>query len=173
MRFHQCHSSRVEAPDTRGRQRCCSALVLVFLVFLGAVARARVARVGTWMQSPATRGRSSHRRRRRRRAARPCRSTARRLFSARQAPPRASTAHSEYVARLVAFVLPWRGPVLVTLLGCAGAQGSEVPAERGGGLLREGVPRHREKEAVSAEQSLTATPHSVSFQTTRLCLAWY
>jgi hypothetical protein len=167
-------------PGTRGSQRCCSALVLAFQVFLGAAAWARVARVGTWMQRPATRGRSSHRRRRRRRAARPCRSTARRLCSARQAP-RASTAHSEYVARLVAFVSPWRGRVLVvvsslvSLLGCAGAQGSEVPAERGGGLLREGVPRHREAEAVSAEQNLTATPHSVffysvSFQTTRLCV---
>jgi hypothetical protein len=95
---------------------------------------------GTWMKSSATRGCSSNRRRRCRCAARPCCSVARRLCSTAQ-PPRASTTHSEYVAQLVAFVSPWRGRVLVvvsslvSVLGCVGAQGSEVPVQRGGGLL--------------------------------------
>jgi hypothetical protein len=116
-------------------QICCSALIVVFQVFLGAATWA-----GTRMQRLATRGHSSHRRRRRRRAAWPCCSAARRLCSARQAL-RASTTHSEYVAQLIAFVSLWRGHMfvvvssLISVLGCAGAQGSEVPAERGGGLL--------------------------------------
>jgi hypothetical protein len=107
-----------------------------------------------WKQRPATRGRNSITGRRRRLAARPCRSTARRRGSACPAP-RASTARSEYVAPLVGFLQPWRVAWRVHVenlragvLGCAaGAQGSEVPAERGGGLLREGVPRHRERGA--------------------------
>jgi hypothetical protein len=91
-----------------------------------ACSRRGLSTVQDMMQRPATWGRSSHRRRRRRRAAWPCCSAARRLSSAPQASRTSTTHKSTLRNSLLLFRVLIVVSSLVSVLGYAGGQGSEV-----------------------------------------------